>query len=144
MQRSLYLIIFLVFTSPFLSAQEIGVRFGDMYGNNIALDATIPIKDKRIHTTVSFGDNIGVDALYDFAVESIFRSPDLHYYAGVGLSTLFATEFKLGVMGEVGIEYSFPRTPISLSLDYRPAIIVLEKMDFVYGNFGMNVRYIFR
>ena len=134
----------LFISSYFMIAQEIGVRFGDMYGNNIAVDATIPIKNKRIHATVSFGDNIGVDALYDFAVESIFRSPDLRYYAGVGLSTLFATEFKLGVMGEVGIEYSFPRTPISLSLDYRPAIIVLEEMDFVYGNFGMNVRYIFR
>ena len=135
---------FLVFFGYQLSAQEIGVRFGDMYGNNIALDATIPIKNKRIHTTISFGSNVGVDAIYDFAVESIFRSPDLHYYAGVGLTTLFASDFKLGVMGELGIEYSFPRTPLSLSLDYRPAIMIIEKMDFIYGNFGLNVRYRFK
>ncbi len=133
-----------MFVAYHVSAQEIGVRFGDMYGNNIALDATIPIKNKRIHTTVSFGNNVGVDAIYDFAVESIFRSPDLHYYAGVGLTTLFASDFKLGVMGELGIEYSFPRTPISLSLDYRPAIMIIEKMDFIYGNFGLNVRYRFK
>ena len=138
------LICFLVFFGYQLSAQEIGVRFGDMYGNNIALDATIPIKNKRIHTTISFGSNVGVDAIYDFAVESIFRSPDLHYYAGVGLTTLFASDFKLGVMGELGIEYSFPRTPLSLSLDYRPAIMIIEKMDFIYGNFGLNVRYRFK
>lgn len=133
----------LIFFSYQVSAQEIGIRFGDMTGNNIGIDATIPIKDKRIHTTVSFGSNVGLDLIYDFAVASMFRSPDLRYYAGIGLTTLFASEFKLGVMGEVGIEYSFPRTPISLGLDYRPAIIVIEKMDFIYGNFGLNVRYRF-
>lgn len=132
-----------VFFSFQLSAQEIGIRFGDMTGNNIGIDATIPIKDKRIHATVSFGSNVGLDLIYDFAVASIFRSPDLRYYAGIGLTTLFASEFKLGVTGELGIEYSFPRTPISLGLDYRPAIIVIEKMDFIYGNFGLNVRYRF-
>lgn len=133
-----------VFLSCQITAQEIGVRFGDMYGNNIAVEGTIPIKTKRIHASVSFGDNIGVDALYDFAVESIFRSPDLHYYVGVGLTTLFASEFKLGVAGEVGLEYTFPRTPLALGIDYRPAIIVIEKMDFIYANFGFNVRYVFR
>ena len=127
-----------------MSAQVIGVRFGDMYGNNIAMDATVPIKNKRIHATVSFGDNIGLDAIYDFAVESIFRSPDLRYYAGIGLTTLFSSEFKLGVMGELGIEYGFPRTPVTIGLDYRPAIMIIEKMDFIYGNFGLNVRYRFK
>lgn len=127
-----------------LSAQEIGLRFGDMYENNIGIDATVPIKDKRIHASVSFGSNVGVEALYDFAMESIFRSPDFRYYVGVGLTTLFASEFKLGVVGELGLEYGFPRTPLSIGLDYRPAIIVLEKMDFTYGNFGLNVRYVVR
>jgi hypothetical protein len=115
-----------------------------MYENNIGIDATVPIKDKRIHASVSFGSNVGVEALYDFAMESIFRSPDFRYYVGVGLTTLFASEFKLGVVGELGLEYGFPRTPLSIGLDYRPAIIVLEKMDFTYGNFGLNVRYVVR
>lgn len=138
------LIVSLFLFSIHLSAQEVGLRFGDMSGNNIAIDATMPIKDKRIHATVSFGSNVGLDALYDFAVASIFRSPDLHYYAGIGLTTLFASDFKLGVMGELGIEYSFPQTPIAIGLDYRPAIMIIDKMDFVYGNFGLNVRYRFK
>lgn len=137
------LILILFFFGYQLSAQEVGIRFGDMYGNNIALDATIPIKAKRIHTSVSFGSNVGLDVIYDFAVASIFRSPDFRYYAGVGLTTLFSSEFKLGVTGELGVEYGFPRTPITIGLDYRPAIIVIEKMDFIYGNFGLNVRYRF-
>ena len=137
-------LVCLMFFAYHVGAQEIGVRFGDMYGNNIAMDATIPVKNKRIHATVSFGGNVGVDAIYDFAVASMFRSPDLRYYAGVGLTTLFASEFKLGVMGEVGLEYGFPRTPLTVGLDYRPAIIIIEKMDFIYGNFGLNVRYRFK
>jgi len=133
----------LVFFSIHISAQEVGLRFGDMNGNNIAIDATMPIKDKRVHATVSFGSNVGVDALYDFALASIFRSPDLHYYVGIGLTTLFASDFKLGVIGELGIEYSFPQTPLAIGIDYRPAIMIIDKMDFIYGNFGFNVRYRF-
>jgi hypothetical protein len=142
--QKFFMICGFLFMGYQLSAQEIGLRFGDMDGNNIGIDATIPIKDKRIHTTESFGSNVGLDLIYDFAVASIFRSPDLRYYVGIGLTSLFASEFKLGVMGEVGIEYGFPRTPISIGLDYRPAIIVIEKMDFIYGNFGFNVRYRFK
>ena len=133
----------LLFFSIHISAQEVGLRFGDMNGNNIAIDATMPIKDKRVHATVSFGSNVGVDALYDFALASIFRSPDLHYYVGIGLTTLFASDFKLGVIGELGIEYSFPQTPLAIGIDYRPAIMIIDKMDFIYGNFGFNVRYRF-
>ena len=124
-------------------AQEVGLRFGDMDGNNIGIDAVIPIKYKRIHTTVSFGDNVGWDVLYDFAVNPVFKNSGFNYYAGIGLTTLFASEFKLGVMGELGFEYRFRSVPLVTGLDYRPAVIVVEKMDFVYANFGFNFRYAF-
>jgi hypothetical protein len=127
-----------------LQAQEVGLRFGDMDGNNIGIDAVIPIKNNsRIHGTVSFGDNVGVDAIYDFAVNPVFSNSGFYYYAGIGLTSLFASDFKLGVMGEVGFEYRFRSVPLSAGLDYRPAVIVLDKMDFVYGNFGFNFRYRF-
>ena len=48
MQR-IVLVCCLMFFGYHLSSQEIGVRFGDMYGNNIAVDATFPVKNKRIH-----------------------------------------------------------------------------------------------
>ena len=142
--QKLFLTAFVIFFSLHISAQEIGVRFGKTYGNNIGVEGTIPIKEKRIHASVTFGDNVGVEVLYDFVIQDIFRSPDLRYYVGVGLTTLFASEFKFGVAGEVGLEYGFPRTPITIGLDYRPAIIILEKMDFAYENFGFNVRYRFK
>ena len=124
-------------------AQEVGLRFGDMDGNNIGIDLVIPIKDKRIHSTVTFGDNVGLDAIYDFAVNPVFKKSGFNYYVGIGLTTLFASEFKFGVMGELGFEYRFRSVPLVLGLDYRPAVIILEKMDFIYANFGMNIRYVF-
>ena len=126
-----------------LEAQEVGLRFGDMDGNNIAIDAVIPIEQRRIHTSVSFGDNVGLDVLYDFVIAPVFKNTGFNYYAGIGLTSLFASEFKLGVMGELGFEYRFRSVPLVAGLDYRPAVIVLEKMDFVYANFGFNFRYRF-
>jgi len=142
MKRIWMLIGFLILGAS-LQAQEIGLRFGDMDGNNIAIDAVIPVKNKRIHTSVSFGDNVGLDLIYDFAVNPVFNDSGFYYYAGIGLSSLFASDFKLGVMGEVGFEYRFRSIPIVAGLDYRPAVIVVDKMDFVYANFGFNFRYLF-
>ena len=137
--------VFVLFLVAGLSsqAQEVGLRFGDMDGNNIAIDAVIPLENKRIHASVSFGDNVGVDAIFDFAVNPVFKNSGFYYYAGIGLTSLFASDFKLGVMGEIGFEYRFRSVPLTAGLDYRPAVIVLDKMDFVYGNFGFNFRYRF-
>lgn len=126
-----------------MHAQEVGLRFGDMDGNNIGIDAVFPIDNKRIHSTISFGDNVGIDAIFDFAVNPVFDNSGFYYYAGIGLTSLFASDFKLGVMGELGFEYRFRSVPLAAGLDYRPAVIVLDKMDFVYGNFGFNFRYRF-
>ena len=106
MNKIAFLLLMLVCCAR-LEAQEVGLRFGDMDGNNIGIDAVIPIESRRIHTTVSFGDNVGLDVLYDFVVAPVFKNSGFNYYAGIGLTSLFASEFKLGVMGELGFEYRF-------------------------------------
>lgn len=142
MQR-IYFILLFVFLYFHLEAQEVGIRFGEMAGNNIAIDGVFAWKDSRIHADISFGDGIGMDAVYDFVVQPINAVDNLYYYLGVGLTILFGDEFKFGAVGEVGIEYRFQNSPISLSLDYKPAIIIIETTDFLWGNFGINARYVF-
>ena len=128
----------------FGQAQEIGLRFGEMDGNNIGVDLVIPIKDHRLHSTVTFGDNVGMDILYDFALNPVFGgSSGFYYYVGLGGSFLYAGNTKFGVTGELGFEYRFQTAPLALGLDYRPSIIILDKMDFVYANLGLNIRYVF-
>ena len=140
-----YKFCFLLFLCSFYFAQgqEVGLRFGEMDGNNIGVDVVIPLKEHRLHGTVTFGDNVGLDVLYDFAVHPVFGSSGFNYYVGLGASLLFAGDTKFGITGELGFEYRFQTAPIALGLDYRPSIIILDKMDFVYANLGLNVRYVF-
>jgi hypothetical protein len=125
-------------------SQEIGARFGGALGNkgSVALDAVFSVgKFSRVHSDVSFGNGIGIEALWDFIYRPISDSP-INYYIGVGPSLYLGDPFLLGAAGEAGIEYRFDGAPIALGLDFRPTFIIVENTDF-YGGFGFNVRYIF-
>jgi len=128
--------------SSLLSAQEIGIRFGEVSGNNIAVDGVFDFNGSRIHANLSFGDGVGLDALWDFVYEPL-GDEALNWYAGVGPSTYFGDDFFLGVSGEVGLEYVFNDAPIVIGFDYRPTFWILKNTNFDWGGFGLNVRYIF-
>ena len=114
-----------------------------MAGNNIAIDGVIDWKESRLHGDISFGDGVGIEVIYDFIVKPINDLPDFYYYLGIGATTLLHDDFELGAAGEIGIEYRFPNAPLSLSLDYRPSIIIIETTDFHWDGLGLNFRYVF-
>ncbi|MBC2844775.1 outer membrane insertion C- signal [Winogradskyella flava] len=127
--------------STTINAQEIGVRFGEVTGNNIAVDGVFEFDGSRIHANVSFGDGLGLDALYDFIYESL--EDELYWYAGVGASTFIEDDFNLGVSGEIGLEYQFDSAPIVIGFDYRPTFWIIDDTSFKWDGFGVNVRYRF-
>ena len=143
--RSITVVAFLamLFMSKVSWSQEIGARFGDALGNksSVAIDAVFSSgKYSRIHADVSFGNGVGVEALWDFIYRPLGDSP-LNYYIGAGPSLFLGSPFLLGAAGEAGLEYRFADAPIVLGLDWRPTFIIVEKTDFVSG-FGFNVRYV--
>lgn len=140
--KKLFYILILSSLFYTLSAQEIGIRFGEMLGNNVAIDGVYNFKEGRVHADITFGKSVGVDVVYNFIVKPITQMDDFYYYLGVGLTTVFQSDFKLGGVAEVGIEYRFPKSPLTLSLDYRPAIILIESNDFHWYGFGLNLRYV--
>jgi hypothetical protein len=127
-----------------INAQEVGIRFGNFYGNNVAIDGVFELGQfSRIHADVSFGNNgVGVDALWDFVYRPI-GSSDFDYYIGAGPSLFLGDPFGLGAAGEIGIEYAFPDVPIAIGFDWRPTFRIVENTDFFVDVFGLNVRYIF-
>ncbi|WP_282040729.1 hypothetical protein [Winogradskyella flava] len=127
--------------STTINAQEIGVRFGEVTGNNIAVDGVFEFDGSRIHANVSFGDGLGLDALYDFVYEPL--EDELYWYAGVGASTFIEDDFNLGVSGEIGLEYQFDSAPIVIGFDYRPTFWIIDDTSFKWDGFGVNVRYRF-
>lgn len=142
--RKLFLMVALVLaTFSFSSAQEVGVRFGDVSGGNVAIDALFSTGDfSRIHADISFGDGVGIDVLWDFLYRPL-GGEAFNWYAGVGPYIYINDPFWLGVVGELGLEYRFANVPISLSFDWRPALSIIEVTDLHMGGFGLNIRYVF-
>ncbi len=139
-------LLFLLLISPIfysLSAQELGLRFGEMAGNNIAIDGVLNFKTGRLHTDISFGEGVGVDIIYDFIYNPIKESSNIYYYVGIGIASLIYSDFELGATGEAGLELRFNSIPIVLGLDYRPSIMVIGNTDFHWNGFGVNIRYVF-
>ena len=138
--------LFFLLLSPFfysVNAQEVGLRFGEMIGNNIAIDAVLNFKTSRLHTDISFGDGVGIDVMYDFIYNPILESSNLYYYVGVGVVSLIHSDFELGASGEAGFELRFKSIPFVLGLDYRPSIVVIGNTNFHWNGFGLNMRYVF-
>jgi hypothetical protein len=122
-------------------AQEIGLRFGQLNGNNVALDGVFATGDfTRIHANVSFGGNgLGIDALWNPIYDDI-PDTDFKWYAGFGPSVYLSDNFRLGAAGEIGAEYAFSEVPITIGLDFRPYLFLVEVTEFRAG-FGLNVRW---
>ena len=123
-------------------AQELGLRFGDTVGNNVAIDGVFGWKSSRIHANVSFGDGVGVEALYDFIYARLGQEA-FNYYIGFGAFTWLWNDFNLGISSELGIEYHFAGFPLVLGLDWRPSLKLVDDTDFSASRFGLNIRYVF-
>ena len=138
--------LFLV-ASLSLSAQELGLRFGNTSAagesNHVALDGIFSAGEfSRIHANVSFGDGVGVDALWDFIYRPL-GGEAFSWYVGAGPSIFIGDDFWLGASGEIGLEYAFNSVPIVIGIDYRPTFWLLEETEFEAGGFGLNVRWRF-
>ncbi|HEY6171226.1 MAG TPA: outer membrane insertion C- signal [Candidatus Kapabacteria bacterium] len=126
-----------------VSAQEVGIRWGDVLGNDFAIDAVFSLAEfSRVHADVSFGNGVGVEAIWDFLYRPLGES--FNWYVGVGPSVLIDDPFWLGFSGEVGLEYHFDGAPIAIGADWRPTFWVIEDTDFHAGGFGINARYVFK
>ena len=126
------------------STQELGVRFGDVLGNTFALDGMFNTGDfHRIHTDLSFGNDFGLEVLWDFVYRP-FGGEAFYYYIGVGPSILFGEGTTLfGISGELGLEYRFNGAPLALGVDWRPTYFLGDNSNFEAGGFGVNARFVF-
>lgn len=125
------------------NAQEVGVRFGNVSGGNVAIDGVFSLgKFSRVHADVSFGNGVGVEALWDI-VDKPLGTDGFSWYAGFGPFVRIADPFWLGAVGEIGIEYKFKAAPIAIGVDWRPSLSVIESTNFYADRFGLNIRYVF-
>jgi hypothetical protein len=142
MKKPLLMVAFLSL-GKLTHAQELGIRFGDVLDNTVAIDGLFAVGEfSRVHADLSFGDGVGVEALYDF-IHKPLGGEAFNWYVGAGPSMLIDDPFYLGFSGEIGLDYHFNQVPISVSADWRPTFWLIEETDFRGGGFGLNVRYVF-
>ena len=125
------------------NAQELGVRFGDISGGNVAIDGIFSTGQfSRVHADVSFGDGVGIDLIWDFLYRPL-SGEAFNWYVGAGPYTFIGSDFKLGAVGEVGLEYHFNGAPLSIGADWRPYLEIIDNTSFGANSFGLNVRFCF-
>ncbi len=155
MKKLLLILVVIIASYSYSSAQELGVRFGgDVSGGNVAIDGIFGTGEfNRIHADVSFGHGVGIDVLWDFLYRPL-GDEAFNWYAGVGPYVKIGDnnngndndndgDFDFGVAGEIGLEYRFSTVPIALGIDWRPKLEVIDNTSFHAGGFGLNVRYVF-
>ena len=132
------------------TAYEAGLRFGNQWGSEVAIDATLPIGiSPRFHPALYLGDGgLGIATYFDwlFALED--GPSGLRLYPGVGPELLFdagpakGTEFAIA--GNFGVEYQF-EFPLTISFDWRPSWVItgLSGNDFLADFIGFSARYRF-
>ena len=145
MKKVLLIAVFALGFVGFTNAQELGVRFGDVTGGNVAVDALFTTSQfSMVHADVSFGGGgVGVDALWDFVYRPLGDIP-MNWYMGVGPTVFLGNnDFALAGSFELGLAYSIPDVPISISADWRPALVLIETTGFYAERLGLNIRYQF-
>ena len=142
--KKILLVSALILSGIFISnAQELGVRFGNISGGNVAIDGIFSTGEfSKIHADVSFGNGVGIDVLWDFLYRPI-NGEAFKWYVGAGPYTFIGDPFQLGVIAEIGLDYHFNKVPISISADWRPFFRIIDNTDFGAEGFGVNVRYVF-
>jgi hypothetical protein len=141
--KKLLVIISFVLSGYVGYSQEFGVRFGEVLGNNVALDMVFRSGEfNRIHADLSFGNDVGLEVLWDLVYRPL-GGEAFNWYLGFGPSMLFSDPFLFGISGEVGLEYRFASVPIAVGADWRPTLFLVEETEFETGGFGFNVRFVF-
>ena len=143
MKWTVFCSFLLLISVTFTQAQEVGVRFGDISGGNVAVDGVFGTsKFSRIHADVSFGHGVGIDLLWDFVYQPL-GGEAFYYYIGAGPYSYLGSPFELGLAAEFGLEYHFQGIPIAIGGDWRPFLRIIDNTDFGWGGFGFNVRLVF-
>ena len=138
--------IFLIFTvvkaqELHATGYELGVRIGSWAGPGASVDGVMKLGENRIHADLGFfEDAFTIEGFYDwnFPIAEGFS-----FYPGAGGGMAFTKEgFVLGIGGELGFEYAFD-IPLTIGVDWRPMILLVNSGGFGYNHGGLNIRYRF-
>lgn len=135
-------LVVLCFTFSTTAYSQANFEAGFRFGENIGLDATIPLGiSPRLHSTI-YLENFGIGTYFDWMFALTDGPEGLKFYPGVGPELFFENDFDFNIAGNFGVEYSF-RFPLTIGFDWRPGFAVTNDFDFYTNNWGIMARFRF-
>lgn len=94
-----------------------------------------------LEALVSFGDRFGIGLLYE-KHRSFTNESGLRWFYGFGGYAGFqGGDTYLGPAGVLGFDYKFKDVPLNISLDWKPELDIIPKVNLVPDAFGLTARY---
>jgi hypothetical protein len=92
---------------------------------------------------ISFGTRFGIGGLYE-RHQLIGATPALTwFYGGGGYIGFEDGKTWVGPTGILGLDYKFQNAPLNLSLDWKPELDIIPKINFVPDAFALTARFTF-
>lgn len=80
-----------------------------------------------------------IGAMYEYHLP--LGAPGLQWFFGGGAFGSFHETDKFGAMGIVGLDYTFEKAPVNLSIDWKPELILSREVGFEPAAVGLSVRF---
>lgn len=141
--------IFIASSSNAQYKNAVGVRLGDAVGityktfiqSDRALDFILSLRSRRTALT----------GLYEIH-NPINGAPGLRWYYGAGASIGSYnyrdndrdddSDLYVSADGVLGLDYVIPGSPLNLSLDWKPALVLTPRTDFDTSGVGLSIRIV--
>jgi len=122
----------------------LGIRFSNAsptLSNSVSIKYFLNEKS-AIDGLISFGGSrFGIGGLYEVHTP-LNATAGLKWYYGAGGYVGFQDgDTYLGPTGVIGLDYKFPNIPLNLSLDWKPELDIIPKVNFVPDAFGLTARF---
>jgi hypothetical protein len=144
--QPLMLGIALLIFSQTASAQDYRLGLGVRLSNstptlNSSITGKYFITDRSaVEGIVSFGSRFGMGALLE--LHRSLNTPGLRWFYGGGAYVGFQSdETFLGPTGILGLDYKFANVPINVSVDWKPELDIIPRVNFVPDAFALSVRF---
>lgn len=123
------------------------------YGLGLRVASDQSIVGSGVSLKYFFNANSAVEALVGFNPTSFgglyeyhlpLGAPGLQWYFGGGAFGSFHETDKFGALGVVGLDYTFAKAPVNLSIDWKPELILSKELGFEPAAVGLSVRFVMK
>ncbi len=122
----------------------LGIRFSN-YAPTLSNSVSVKYflkENAAVDALISFGGSrFGIGGLYEIHTP-LNATAGLKWYYGGGAYVGFQSgETYLGPTGVIGLDYKFQNIPLNLSLDWKPELDIIPRINFVPDAFGLTARF---